>query len=116
MTKTQKTWLAVFLGMFIVPEIVFSPMLAASLFLFRGLDYHLPWGQFLWDNYLYGNHVYFLSALLIEVIGAFCLLISNVRFNRTRSKLILSVVLSILSLFLLCIFYTLFYMRHGIGF
>ncbi|OGE82715.1 MAG: hypothetical protein A3B10_01660 [Candidatus Doudnabacteria bacterium RIFCSPLOWO2_01_FULL_44_21] len=115
MIKGQNVWLWVSLGMFLVPEILFSFLLSSVLFLFR---INVPYliGKLVGEQFFIDNQSYLFLALIIEILGILGLLIFNIKFNRSRFKSLLSFSLFILLAFAILIFYTVYYMRNGIGF
>ena len=115
MTKREKIWLLIFLGMFLIPEILFSFIFSSVLFLFR---INLPYvmGRLVGEQFFIDNKSYLFLALLIEILGILGLLIFNIKLNNTKSKVIFSVLLFILLTFVILVFYTAYYMRNGIGF
>ena len=115
MNTKQKTLLGIFLGMFVVPEILFSFIISSVLFLF-GINFPFILGQFINPQIFTDNQNITFLFIGIEWLGILGLIFQNTKFNKTKSKTILTIVLSLLLIFLTLVFYTAYYMRHGIGF
>jgi hypothetical protein len=115
METKQKILLWISLVMFIIPEILFSFIFSSTLFLFRvNISYLM--GKLIGEQFFIDNQFIIFCALIVEILGLLGLLIFNIKFNQNKSRLILSIILFILLIFTILIFYTAFYMRHGMGF
>jgi hypothetical protein len=95
MTKIQKIWLG---------GILFLVLLVPIVLYFEGNDIYIK-NQ---------NLVFF--ELVIEIIGLFILLNFNNRFNKMRYKNLIKGLLILIIIFVSFILYSLFSLRHGIGF
>ncbi len=115
MTKKQKTWLLIYALMFIVPEVLFSFVASSTLFLF-GVNSQILFNKLTHINLFLDYQLYFFLALLIEIIGILGLLVSTLKFNKSKFKWIICFFLFILFVIAIIIFYAAYYMRHGIGF
>jgi hypothetical protein len=95
MTKKQKIWQKVFIGIvFLIPVVLY----------FQG------------DNiYIEKQNLVFVE-LIVEIVGLACLLNYNVKFSNKKYKKIVSGVLILFILFVSFVLYVLFSLRHGIGF
>ncbi len=112
MTKLQKIRIMVFLGVFIIPEILWSPVSSWIYSLLHD-------GQEFRSNFLTNSSdpYLWLFFLGLQFAGILCtlILVSKIKFNlfvKTSLLLILAVLLMIVGF----IFYATFYMRHGISF
>ena len=115
MTKKQKVWLGVFLAMFIVPEVLLSPV--------GNLIYSLMQNsnnvKIFRPNILTvsDNTNLLLYILLVQLIGVSCSLIFVIKAKvNIWLKLLCIIVLSTFLLITLFIFYIAFSLRHGISF
>jgi hypothetical protein len=115
MTKKQKIWLGVFLGMFIVPELLWSPVLN---FVYSFLENNNN-PQILRSNFLmtidYRNLVIFVIFVqFVGLIGSFISIIrSEIIFWK---KAFLIFLISLLLIATGFIFFLVFSLRNGIGF
>jgi len=111
----QKIWLYIFPGMFLVPEILWSPLWnIIDSFLQNSNNIEIFRPNFLTDI---DNYNSLLVVLTIQVIGVLGVLIL---IYKTKLKILLKSLLFLILLLLFIvsglILYTAFYMRHGIGF
>ncbi len=99
MSKKQKVWLWIFGAMFLVPEILFftTPMFIRAL---NGESFYRLSSPVLHYEIFFSHPFYLLSIVLIEICGAFGLLIMCIGKN----KKILVLSLGIIVLWLLFIF------------
>lgn len=115
MKRIQKIWLGIFLAMFIVPEVLWSPVVNLVYDLLQNNNNV----KVLRPNFLTisDNTTLLLFTLLVQLIG---LLGSLVFVFRGKMNLFLKalsvVVLVLLSLITGFIFFVAFSLRHGIGF
>ncbi len=98
LSKMQKIWLGVFGAMFLIPEILFFNIVSYISVLFFSREMSTIALLFLKNNSL--SPTIFLIILFIEIIGVLGLLIFCIKFN----KKLFSVILGIISLWLLFIF------------
>ena len=82
MTKKQKIWLGVFLAMFIIPEILWSPVLGI-----------FPFGQkFLLNN---DNHGLITFILFMETLSLFAILMLLSKLKKSILIIILTILVAI---------------------
>lgn len=101
--------------MFVVPEVLFSFLLSSVLFLF-GINGPYLIGNFISPQFITDNQSITFLALAVEIVGILGLLVTNIESNRSKLKLVVTTILSIFLIFAALVFYTIFSMRHGIGF
>ncbi len=114
MTKLQKIWLGVGLGMFIIPEILWSPITNIIYSLFNANNHSLVLRQsFLFDA---DKVVYLTLVLGVQLIGVIMYLVNIARIQNGFLKYF-GCVLSVLALLFNCFaLYILFSLRNGISF
>ena len=95
MTKNQKIWLWIFLGMFIIPELIWSPVL--------GL---LPFNKQFTSND--DNHLILTIITAIEFLGLLLAGIWILKFSKFRLKNIIGIILLCLAIWALYVFYLLY--------
>lgn len=115
MIKAQTKWLWVFLGMFVAPEILFSFLPSIVLFFFDITPPNLM-ERLVGEQLLTDNQALVFWGLIVEVLGVAGLLTWNVKFNKSKFRIIFSLLLLIVLVILLLLLYSAFIMRHGIGF
>ena len=115
MNKKQKIWLGVFLGMFIVPEILWSPVTNVVYGLIQNSNHVKSFRSNFLTNSDYNVFlILFLFIQFIGLIGTFILIKKN---NLTyRYKLFLILIILILLIITGFSFFTVFSLSHGIGF
>ncbi len=92
MTKKQKIWCGIFLGMFLIIEIFFSQTILSVLYLFGiHLEIFNP----------INNYIFWLISFIVEIISLSGLLFLNIKFNKSKGKFIFSIVLSLMLLMVL---------------
>jgi hypothetical protein len=96
MTKTQKNWLYTFLAMFIVPEILWSPVLTLILPLFLGGSYKFR------DTVLFSGNISPIITTLVVFVQFLGILFSGILLYKDKGKSLYKLFAS-LSLFLLSI-------------
>jgi hypothetical protein len=115
MSKMQKVWLAIFLAMFVVPEVLWSPVVNLVYSLLQNSNH----AQIFRSNFLTSsdNTNFLLSFLILQLVGIVgCLgLIFQAKIN-TGIKIFLIFVLILLLLITGAVFYIAFSLRKGIGF
>ena len=104
MTKTQKIWMSIFLAMFIIPELLWSPVLNYLLPFFYGSSYKFR------DSVLFSGKVSPIILGLVIFIQVVGLVLSTIGvlagIKEKKQKYILSVILglvSLLSFLVLCL-------------
>ncbi len=99
MEKRHKNWLYIGLGMFAVPEILWSPILGI-----------LPFNK----NYISNddNHLSLIYITLFQFIGLIIVMINIYKSKNLKYKKILMLLISLLSLWSFFIFYILFATLH----
>lgn len=115
MEKSKKIWLGVFLGMVIVPEVLWSPITNFIYELLQNSN-HV---KVLRDNFINNpDHISSLIlCILVQLIGLIFifLFILKTRFNWVLKVMALLVI--IISLVIVgLVFFLVFSLRHGIGF
>jgi hypothetical protein len=115
MTKTQKNWLIIFIITFLLPEVLFSPIIISILFLF-GINLSPIIFNIIKEQFFTDHQNYVSLMILIETIGVFGLLFFNIKFNKNKYKNILTTILLLLFIFIFFVFLFTFSIRHGIGF
>lgn len=105
MTKKQKIWLAIGLGMFIIPEVIWSPI-GNSLY---GFIYDQPFR----DNMLMGydsrgSLIFVVLIQFVCIISSLYGLVRNKLYKNIREGVSLLIVISFLSLMSLIVLYVLF--------
>ncbi len=115
MNKYQKIWIWIFLGMFLIPELLFSPVISFVLFLF-GIDLNYLMTKFVNQQFFTDNQIFIFIAVMVELLGVLGLLILNIKFNKNKLKNLYSILLFLLIILLTFIFYVGLSFRHGIGF
>ena len=115
MTKQQRTWLAVFLVMFLVPEVLWSPVGNLVFDFFQrtnNVEIFRP--NFLTVSDNINLLLYVVCFQFIGILGSTIIAIkANVA---SLSKLILVSVMTIVLLVTGFVLYVIFSLRHGIGF
>jgi hypothetical protein len=101
MTKTQKIWLWVSVAMFVVPEVLCSFLLSSFANLL-GRELSPLYTIFIKQQFFTDHPMYLFLLLAIEIAGLLILLIINIRY---RKSVIISILLSILLLWLLFVLY-----------
>jgi hypothetical protein len=101
MKKVQKIWLIVFILMFTVPEVLFSPIILSVLSLFK-INLSPIMFFFVDKNFFTVNQNYALLILFIETVGLTGLLFFNIKFNKNKYKKIISIYISSAVMFLIC--------------
>lgn len=115
MTKKQKVWLWVFLIMFIIPELLWSPVSN----IVYGLIQNSNHVKNLRTNFLTNpdNINIFLIVIFVQLIGS---LFGFLLTTKSHVNLWLKILLIIITLFILLttglVFFISFSLRHGIGF
>ena len=91
MTKTQKIWLAIFLAMFVIPEVLWGPA-SGGLYLFFKIKLKpiFPDSQVLNDHFAF--IILILASELIGIIGMIWL----TTINKGLKKIIKGIVMTIL--------------------
>lgn len=116
MKKKQKVWFLIFMGMFIISEILFSPMISFVSFLF-GINFPpMVMSHILGEQFFYGDQNLVFIALIIEILGLLGLLFFNIKFNNKKYKILITIILFLLLVVTSFIFYFAFTIRNGIGF
>ena len=105
MQKSQKIWLWVFLIMFFVPEIFFFFLTSWIPGVSQLTDNHFFYERFINPQFFIDNSIYLFIALGVEFLGALGFLIWNVKFNNYRYKILLTVISTLVLIFLLIIFF-----------
>ncbi len=115
MTKLQKIWLWVGLGMFIIPEILWSPLVNLMQSLYNSqIDSPVFRENFLTTG---KSTVSWLVVLLVQLLGALSIVyFTYINRNYRRWLLILSIIFSLISLAIFLAMYVIYSFRHGIGF
>lgn len=113
----KKIWLWVFMIMFLLPEIFWSPIIN---FIYSFVKPTINGSiQVFNHNFLLNtedNNLY-LFILLIQIIGIFGTLVQVRKLNLNMVlKLLIYIILGIILILTIFIFYILFSTRHGIGF
>ena len=104
MTKIQKVWLWVSVLMFLVPEILFSPIISFFDSLYGVENFPFLYKHFLNSQFFIDNSVYLFIVLGIEYLGVLGLLIWNIKFNKYKYKIILTVITTLILILLSFIF------------
>lgn len=99
-SKMQKTWLWVFSGMVIVPELVFS-ILPSSVINYSGKDFLTLTSLFVDDRFFINNPSYFLFTLIVEIVGVIGLLVISIKY---RKKVFITFLVAILLWLLFILF------------
>ncbi len=114
MTKVQKIWFTAGFLMFLIPELLWSPIINISLDFFGGDNVGVLRENFLMNSDNINSLIFVLS---LQTIG---LLLSSFILYKSSIKKILKIFISLILYFLLIIsgFITFlaFSLRHGIGF
>lgn len=115
MTKTQKVWLGVFLAMFIVPEVLWSPVENIAYdFLQNSNNVKIFRPNFLTSPDNITILLLFLAFQLVGLISSL-ILISKSQLNFWFKSLCI-IVLILLLIITGAVFYFAFSLRHGISF
>ena len=117
MNTKQKTLLGIFLGMFVVPEILWSPVVnfIYSIFAPQVNNSIQTWrANFLTNS---SDSTNFLIVVFIQLIGLIGTLLVLRKINTNRwFKILLYLIISIFFIITGFVFYVAFSLRHGIGF
>jgi len=89
LSKMQKIWLGIFGAMFLIPEILWSPIVSFLLF-FLGLEQANLFSIF-FKNYDF-NIFISLIIILVEFIGAFGLFIINMKIENKLFSIIFGII------------------------
>lgn len=111
----KKIWLWVFMIMFLLPEIFWSPILNTV----DGILQNNNITNFIRPSFftISDNRDILIFILLIQIIGIFGTLVQVHKLNLNRLlKLLIYIILGIILILTIFIFYILFSTRHGIGF
>ncbi len=112
MTRLQKIWFWISLSLFLIPEILFSPLISLVAFFFGVENFPSLIYRFISQQFFLDNQFYSFIILIIEIVGVIGLLIYNKKFSRNISVAILLFVILIILILLL---YVGFSLRHGIS-
>ncbi|MDQ3245199.1 MAG: hypothetical protein M3P22_02570 [bacterium] len=117
MEKSRKMWLWIFVGMGVIPELLWSPIYNFLYSFFKPTTNGSI--QVFRDNFLINtDNIYlYLFILFIQIIGLTGILFNILKLNINKyfNYFLFFISLSILIITSL-VFYFLFYTRHGIGF
>jgi hypothetical protein len=115
MSRIQKVWLGIFTAMFVVPEMLWSPVInLVYSFLQNSNNVKVFRPNFTTNSDNTNLLIFFLAFQLTGLIGAL-VLISKAKFN-LWVKSILILILLLMSILTGLVFYVAFSLRHGIGF
>lgn len=98
---------------FLFPEILFSFL---SSIIFPSLQSSFLASRIFGERFFNDKVTFLLTIFFIEILGILGLLISNIKFNRTFSRNVCTILLSLILISSLIILYAAYGMRHGIGF
>ncbi|MDO8659426.1 MAG: hypothetical protein Q7K54_02380 [Candidatus Parcubacteria bacterium] len=115
MTKQQKTWLYVFLAMFLVPEILFSFVISMTITFF-GASFQGLSRFFINQQFIIDHPEYVLTFLFIEIVGTLGLLILNLKLNTNKSRTVVTTLLSVILIIIVYAFFLGYGLRNGISF
>lgn len=115
MTKKQKIWMGIFSAMFVIPEILWSPIGNLTYDFFQNSNNV----EIFRPNFLTipDNISLLIYVLCVQFVGILGLTISTIRTNiSSKLKLFLIPIMIIILCATSFILYTVFSLRHGIGF
>lgn len=95
MNKIQKTWLRVFITMFAIPELLFSPVILIILS-FLGLNINPIMFNLIGEQFFTNNPDFILLIIIIEIIGLSGLWFFNIKFNKNKYKIFISILLPVI--------------------
>jgi len=107
MTKKQKIWMWIFIAMFALPEILWSPITNFLYILYKGGNHPV----ILRNNFLFNYKYDSLLKVIISIqfIGAFLFLVSWLKIKRkSKSKILFWLVLVLAIMFCLASFFILY--------
>jgi len=105
MTKKQKIWLAVFLAMFLVPEILWSPIGNFYYLIFFAEEWNEQTAQFFNMASLPDSGIIRLIIGIVEIIGLLLFVGTILFFYRGRQKFIKIFAIILMLILLLLLFY-----------
>ncbi len=115
MPRIQKVWLGIFTVMFVVPEMLWSPVITLVYsFLQNSSNVKVFRPNFITNSDNTNLLLFFLAFQLTGLIGALVLIL-KVKFN-LWFKSILILILLLMLIITGLVFYIAFSLRHGIGF
>lgn len=115
MTKIQKIWLSLFSVMFLLPELLFSPIILSVLFLF-GINFSPIMFSVIKEQFFLDHQFFSFLPVVIEILGIIGLFNFNSKLNKTKYKKLINTFLILIILFLSFILFLSLSLRHGIGF
>ncbi len=110
LSKIQKTWLWIFGAMFVVPEVLFSPIISFASYLAK-ISFSSLYSLGIKNNFLPDDSTYLFIAVIIELVGVLGLLIFSVKLKNKLSAIFLG-----LAFIFLCFMLFFLYSISSMGF
>ena|ERR1700733_7569769 len=109
MTKIQKVWLWIYAGLFVVPEVLWSPVVNFYYQFIKGM--HVSNVPPLRNNFLQNidNTIWLKLVIFIQALGILLLLINIVKYYNPTSRILKALLILILFLLLLAILFALYF-------